>query len=257
MITVTRLSTTPVKGTRLHAVQEIDLGHTGVAGDRRFFIVDARGRMVNAKIVGELQQIVADVSGDGSRLALSFPDGTAVSDEITHAGPLAARFFSGERAGQIVDGAFGAALSEFIGQPLRLVEAPGSIDRGRTGAATLISVGSLARLAAQAGAESVDPRRFRMTIEVDGVAAHAEDTWVGRTLRVGEAAMRVHGNVGRCLITSRDPESGEVTLPTLDLLGAYRRGLASTEPLPFGVHAEVVREGTIRVGDAVVVEDGG
>jgi hypothetical protein len=31
----------------------------------------------------------------------------------------------------------------------------------------------------------VDVRRFRMLVEVDGVAAHAEDEWVGRTVRIG------------------------------------------------------------------------
>jgi uncharacterized protein YcbX len=60
--------------------------------------------------------------------------------------------------------------------------------------------------------------------------------------------------VGRCLITSRDPESGSVDLPTLDLLGSYRTGLATTEPLPFGVYGRPVRAGTIAVGDAVVVD---
>jgi uncharacterized protein YcbX len=253
-ITVTRLSTTPVKGTRLHTVDELDMRHGGVVGDRRFFVVDERGRMLNAKIVGDLQQIVAAFSSEG-RLTLTFPDGTAVSDEIAHLGPLTARFFSGERDGQIVDGAFGAALSDFLGQPLRLVEAPGSIDRGHKGAVTLISGASLDRLATEAGEAHLDPRRFRMTIEIDGIGPHEEDTWVGRTLRIGDAAIRFHGNVGRCLITSRDPDSGEITLPTLDLLRAYRDGENGTEPLPFGVYGEVVREGWVRVGDTVEADD--
>jgi uncharacterized protein YcbX len=210
--------------------------------------------MLNAKIVGDLQQIVAAFSSEG-RLTLTFPDGTAVSDEIAHLGPLTARFFSGERDGQIVDGAFGAALSDFLGQPLRLVEAPGSIDRGHKGAVTLISGASLDRLATEAGEAHLDPRRFRMTIEIDGIGPHEEDTWVGRTLRIGDAAIRFHGNVGRCLITSRDPDSGEITLPTLDLLRAYRDGENGTEPLPFGVYGEVVREGWVRVGDTVEADD--
>ncbi len=67
--------------------------------------------------------------------------------------------------------------------------------------------------------------------------------------------MRFGGNVGRCLVTSRDPDSGEINLPTLDLLGEYRQGLDSTEPLPFGIYGEVVRPGTVRVGDAVVPEE--
>jgi MOSC domain-containing protein YiiM len=40
-------------------------------------------------------------------------------------------------------------------------------------------------------------------------------------------------------------------MPTLDLLRAYRAGLESTEPLPFGVYGRVLRPGTVRVGDTV------
>jgi uncharacterized protein YcbX len=94
-----------------------------------------------------------------------------------------------------------------------------------------------------------------MLIEVDGVHAHEEDGWVGRRIHVGEATLAMHGHVGRCLITSRDPESGEVDLPTLDLLGEYRRDLDSTEPLPFGIYGEVLHGGTVRIGDPVELAD--
>ena len=60
--------------------------------------------------------------------------------------------------------------------------------------------------------------------------------------------------MGRCLITSRHPETGEVDLPTLDILGSYRRDLDSTEPLPFGIYGEVLSEGSVRVGDPVTLD---
>jgi uncharacterized protein YcbX len=135
---------------------------------------------------------------------------------------------------------------------VRLVEPEfGAVDRGAEGAVSLISRASLDRLAAEAGQETLDSRRFRMLIEVDGVPAHAEDEWVGEAARVGQALVRFKGHVGRCLITSRDPESGEVTLPTLDILGRYRGNVPTTEPLPLGVYGEVLEAGTVRVGDAV------
>jgi uncharacterized protein YcbX len=88
-----------------------------------------------------------------------------------------------------------------------------------------------------------------MLIEIDGVEAHAEDAWVGRSAKVGEAVVRWRGHVGRCLITSRDPESGVIDLPTLDVLGEYRRDLETTEPLPFGIYGSVQESGRVRVGD--------
>jgi uncharacterized protein YcbX len=60
--------------------------------------------------------------------------------------------------------------------------------------------------------------------------------------------------VGRCLITSRDPDTGVVDLPTLDILRDYRRDLDTTEPLPFGIYGRVLAPGTIRVGDAVLLD---
>ena len=47
--TVAALQTTPVKGLRVVARDAIELTAAGVADDRRFYLVDERGRMVNGK----------------------------------------------------------------------------------------------------------------------------------------------------------------------------------------------------------------
>jgi uncharacterized protein YcbX len=252
---VVALAIAPVKGLRLVARSEVVLGRAGVREDRRFYLVDARERMVNAKALGELEAVVADYDDGARRLALTFPDGAIVDGTVEHGEPVEARLYSRVRCDRLVGGPWSEALSAYAGQPLRLVEAlgeAGAVDRGRGGAASLVSRGSLRRLEREAGA-TVDPRRFRMTIEVDGLEAHAEDAWVGAgEVRIGEAAVRFGGHVGRCLITSRDPDTGVVDLPTLDLLGAYRREVDATEPLPFGIWGAVTRPGIVRVGDAVL-----
>jgi hypothetical protein len=248
---VVALSTTPVKGTRLRTVDAVELTAQGARGDRRFYVIDDRGLMVNGKIVGELQSVVADAQ-DGS-LSLTFPDGEIVSGEVAPGASVTTRFFSRPREAHLVPGPFSEALSEHCGRTLRLVEpSTGAIDRGRGGATSLISVASLARLAEAAGEDAVDARRFRMLFEVDGLEAHAEDAWVGQRVQIGDATVRFRGHVGRCLITSRDPDTGVVDLPTLDILGDYRADLETTEPLPFGIYGEVVAEGRVRVGDPVV-----
>ncbi len=94
-----------------------------------------------------------------------------------------------------------------------------------------------------------------MLIEIDGVPAHDEDGWVGQRARVGGASVRWIGHVGRCLTTSRDPDTGTIDLPTLDMLGGYRGQSKTTEPLPFGIYGEVIEPGDIRVGDPVVLAD--
>jgi uncharacterized protein YcbX len=90
-----------------------------------------------------------------------------------------------------------------------------------------------------------------MTFGVEGLAAHEEDGWIDRDVRVGDALLRVLGNVGRCALTTRQPDSGVVDFKTLHHLKAYRDRVPTTEPLPFGVHARVLQPGRVRVGDGV------
>jgi hypothetical protein len=248
-VTVTALYTAAIKGTRVRSVEQVVLDERGAAGDRKFFVADASDRMRNGKQLGSLQAVVAHF--EPPWLKLEFPDGSAVDGEIELGEPIATKFFSHEVTGRLVLGPWSQALSDFCGQPLRLLESGSAVDRGAKGPISLVSRGSLRRLGEQGGIEPYDVRRFRMMIEIDGVAAHAEDGWMGQRLQVGGAMLRFDGHVGRCLVTGRDPETGESDMPTLDLLRAYRTGLETTEPLAFGIYGRVLRPGTVSVGDTL------
>jgi uncharacterized protein len=255
---VVGLALTPVKATRLRQVDRIELGPEGVRENRRFYVIDTRDRMINGKLVGELQQVVAEYSDTRRTLRMDLPGGQVVDGEIRLGDQVTTKFFSQTAHGHIVEGPWSAALSDCFDQPLRLVEVGDretAVDRGATGAVSLISRASLTRLAQAGDGRSLDVRRFRMLIEIDGVSAHAEDGWVGSAVQIGDATIAFGGHVGRCLITSRDPDTGQVDLPTLDMLGDYRTGLDWTEPLPFGVYGRVLEPGAIRVGDAVTPMD--
>lgn len=257
-VTVTALSLTPVKSTRLRRVSEIRVGPHGVRENRRFFLIDDGDEMVNATHLGALETIVADYSDEERRLSLTFPDGEVLEDEVRLGDEVITRFYGEDMPARLVLGDWSDAVSQCAGKALRLVEAGeiGAVDRGAVGTVTVISRASLDRLAVRAERPSVDARRFRMLIELDGIAAHEEDGWVGRVLEVGEAVLRGQGHVGRCVITSRHPETGEVDLPTLKILGGYRRDAETTEPVAFGIYGEIIRPGTIRVGDPVNVDHG-
>jgi uncharacterized protein YcbX len=248
------LQTTPVKGLRVVAREQVQLTRTGVSEDRRFYLVDERGRMVNGKQLGSLNEIVADYDHAARTLALSFPDGRDVAGPVEHGELLTTRFYSRPAQAHELRGDFSAALSEHVGRTVRIVEGidRSGIDRGRGGAVSLVSQASLVALARAAATDAVDSRRFRMLVIVDGLdEPHEEDTWVGQQIRVGEAVVRMRGHVGRCNITHRHPETGTPDLRTLDFLRAYRGGLETTEPLAFGVYGEVLKPGRIALGDAV------
>ncbi len=258
MPAVTGLAVTAVKATRLRQVDCIELGPDGVRENRRFYLIDDRNELVNSKRVGGLQQVIADYSDAERHLRLELPDGQVVDDEVRVGDQVTTKFFSRAATGQLVDGPWSTALSECLGRDLRLVEAADTgVDRGTGGAVSLISRASLERLAqARDGNGSrIDVRRFRMLIEIDGVEAHAEDRWVGREVRLGAAKVEFGGHVGRCVITTRDPDTGAVDLPTLKMLATYRLDLDTTEPLAFGVYGRVIEPGAVRVGDLVTPED--
>ncbi|MGH2512191.1 MAG: MOSC domain-containing protein, partial [Candidatus Limnocylindrales bacterium] len=187
-----------------------------------------------------------------------FPDGSVVGGPAELGAAVGAILYGDTRPTHEVIGPFSRALSEWAGQPLRLVRADvdgGGIDRADEGGGfTIISRGSLAALAAVAGlAEPLDPRRFRMSTVIDGVEAYAEDGWLGRRVRLGDVVVEVRGNVGRCAVTTHDPDTGRRSLDTLELIARTRGEMATTEELPFGVWGSVVTPGRIRLGDGVEV----
>jgi len=244
------ISHCPVKGLAVRQLDECDLTEAGISGDREFFLVDEHDRLVNSKGLGALQQIVPRY--DGGALPLEFPDGTRVAREVGLDGTVAARFWGQTVEARVVDGPWSEAISDFAGRDLRLVRAPGPApDRRRSGAATLLGTGSLQALARTLGVDEVDERRFRMNFGIDGLGEHGEDEWLGRRVRLGGAIVVPQGNVGRCAVTTQNPDSGAPDLDTLKALAAYRGVVETTEPLPFGVYAAVAQPGRVRVGDAV------
>ena len=232
----------PVKALGLQPLEEAHVTETGVVENRRFHLIDDRGRMVNGKTMGTLVQIRPAYDAAHNRLALTFPDGDVVSGAVELGDTVASQFFGRPRTVRPVLGEFSAAISSFAGRSLRLVRAQnGSVDRGRNGAVSLLSTAAL---------NGFDPRRFRMLFGIGGVDAHAEDDWIGYRVRLGEAIVRPLSETGRCLITSQDPSTG---VADMDMLSWIRenRPEGTGEPLPFGVHGSVAQPGTVRVGDPV------
>lgn len=256
VITVARISVTPLKSTALQHPHRVHLGPDGVAENRRFFLVDAAGRLLGAPRHPAIFRIVAEYDAAREHLAVRLPDGTLAEGSALATGDrLTVDFWGRPTTGVVVEGPWASTISAFVGTPVRIlrteVDGAGCDDTP----VTLVSSASVRELARHAGRDAVDARRFRMLLEVDGTEPHEEDTWEGRCLRIGEAVVRVGGPVPRCDVTQRDPDTGRRDVETLRTIGAYRgRGAART--LDFGVYGRVETPGAVAVGDAVALLQG-
>lgn len=256
--TVAWIHVAPIKALAVQELRRVHVGAGGVEEDRRFCIVDAEDRMVNAKRVNELVAVRPEFDEEMRHLTLHLRDGARVAAALSFGPAVSVSIYRRHEPARVVEGPFADALSRITGQPVRLVrfDRPGEgVDRAeKGGAVSLLAAASLDALAEAAAADGpVDPRRFRMLFGVAGVPAHAEDGWIGERVTIGDAIVVPEGNVGRCAVTSLAPASGTPDLDTLGALARYRGAERTTEKLPFGIWARVERAGVVRVGDPVTV----
>ena len=237
---VERLSLTPVKSLELQHPDAIALGPQGVPEDRRFFLIDERGRLVNGARHGTL--VRARAAFDGALLRIDLPDGQGVAAEISLGAPVSVDWEVGFSVdGRIVGGPFANALSAFAGFAVQLVRAEDTRAAWSWHPASLVGSASIAALAVGGR----DPRRFRMLIQIAGAEPFEEDGWAGCSVSIGEAVVAVRGPCTRCVTTNRDPATG---ITDFNTMRALRKQRGRVE---LGVYGDVEAAGTVRVGDRV------
>ena len=75
-----------------------------MAEDRRFYLVDATGRLIDELVVGSLVQVGAWTNPDGSILRLTMPDGAVIEDDVRTAEPIVSQLYGRTVHGHVVDG---------------------------------------------------------------------------------------------------------------------------------------------------------
>jgi uncharacterized protein YcbX len=248
-VTVSQLAIAPVKGMRLQRSTRIQLGRQGVTGDREFLIVDDDGKLLLTSRNPGLLRIEPRWEPARNLLALRFPDGSVVQDAPGPEAAAVIRMYDGrEIPGRVIPGPLSAALSGYLGRPVHLVKRGaghlGCDDRP----VTLMSEASLHALAAEFRGTAPDPRRFRMTITVTGADPWAEHDWSGQQVSVGDVTLRVLAPVPRCVVTTRNPESGATDARILHALAKLR----GKSDITFGVWCEVTQPGHIQLEDLVI-----
>lgn len=249
---IARLNVTPLKGTALAHPASAELTGTGMSGNRRFHLVDDRGRLFSGGNHGPLVRLRVTFDPAAETLTVNLPDGSGVTAPADRLGAAHVTDFWGRPVpGHFVEGPVDVAISAHAGRPLRLVRDDREGDGPDVHRLSLVSWASVGDLGARNGRPDLDPRRFRMNLELDGCEPYEEDGWGGRLVRVGEAVLRVLGPVPRCVVTTQDPATGRTDFDTLKRIAAYRPLMRDSRGIPFGMYAEVERPGRASVGDPV------
>jgi uncharacterized protein YcbX len=248
-VTVSQLAIAPVKGMRLQRCTEIQLSHLGITGDREFLIVDDdRKLLLTARHPGLLR---VEPCWEPARnlLALRFPDGSVVQDAPEPGTAAVTRMYDGrEIPGRVIPGPLSVALSGYLGRAVHLFKRAADQLGADDCPVTLMSEASLHALAAQFSGTAPDPRRFRMTITVTGADPWAEHGWSGQRVTIADATLSVLEPVPRCVVTTRNPESGATDARILHALARLR----GKKDITFGVWCEIIQPGHIHVGDLVI-----
>lgn len=131
--------------------------------------------------------------------------------------------------------------------PARLVRVPG---RGMTDtdypSVSLMNLSSHRAVAQRIGRD-ISHLRWRINLVFDGLAPWEEFDWIGKSIRIGRAELRVTERIRRCMMTTANPETGR---RDTDTLGALRDGWGHQD---FGVYARVVKTGEVAQGDTLEV----
>lgn len=259
----------PVKSCRGESVDAAVVEPWGLAGDRRWMVVDEDGEVITAREVNSLVLVDPEPTDDGLALtAPGLPPITVRTPEpaVQVLVSLWRSRITAAPAGPEADAWFTAA----IGRPARLVHLddptrrPTSPDFGEPGDRVSFADGYPLLVATEASlaalndvvverSQGVHPplpmTRFRPNIVIAGTEAWAEDDW--RRIRVGDAVFRAVKGCARCVITTIDPDTAQREKEPVASLARIRRWDGATW---FGVNLVPDTPGVeIRVGDEVEV----
>ncbi len=218
----------PVKSMRGEMLQSLVVDEQGAIGDRYFALKDSDGRLGSGKTTKRFRQI----------------DGLLGFTAATEDGAVIVRFPDG-RAMRADDPKLGSALTTACGMDIKVEsEDQDRIMHRDSAPLHLLTEASIAWLRARLPDVAIDARRFRPNIVIAGEAAGlVEQEWLGRAIAIGaEVVVKAVRQTVRCVMTTQ-PQAEFGAAP------AVLRKLAADNAASLGIYAEVLRPGTVRIGD--------
>ena len=261
-VVLSALHVYPVKSAGGIELRTARIDARGIAGDRRWMVVDAGRMFITQRTHPRLALIRVAVGAEGLALTAAempplevpVPPAAAVRIEVQVWDDVCLCQWGGRPAAEW--------LSELLGEEVGLVYMPddavriapavGVAPASPVGLADshpflLISEASLADLNARMAAP-LPMNRFRPNLVVRGCEPYAEDGW--RRIRIGAIELRAAKPCSRCTTTIVDQATGTRGREPLATLARYRR---VGHEVMFGQKLVHLATGELRVGDAVVV----
>jgi uncharacterized protein YcbX len=261
----------PVKAFRGLAPGSAEVEPWGLAGDRRWALIDDGGKVVTQRQQPRIALAAAELLPGGG-VRLSAPGMAPLEVRVPRpVGTVPVEIFRDKvEAVPAEDAAVHAWCSAYLGADVRLVHMDDPATRrpvdpdyaleGETVSfadgypllvTTTASLDALNSLIAQGDHAAEGPlpmNRFRPNVVVSGTDAWAEDHW--SRVAIGDVVFRVAKTCGRCVVTTTDQSSAERGREPLHTLGRHRR---LSGKLVFGQNLVPQSRGTIRVGDPVEI----
>ncbi|MCD2204374.1 MOSC domain-containing protein [Halobacterium sp. KA-6] len=198
---VDRLRVYPVKGLDGIDVEAADVTEGGtLADDRTYALFDSDGDVVNGKRTARVHNLDTDFDRDTHEFVVETSSGAVERFDLDDAPKRAEVWFS-----------------DFFDEDLTLErdDRLGYVDRREMGP-SVVSTATLREVASWFEDLTVDSvrRRLRANVEIAGVPAFWEDRFVGEDAPGFDAGdVRFEGVTpcGRCVVPTRDPDTGEGT----------------------------------------------
>lgn len=258
----------PVKSARGIDLETVQVKERGLAGDRRFLLVDENGIFLTQRQFPKLAQLLTRQIAGG--IALKWPGNDWVDIPFpTHNTRKQITVWRSSVNVAAVEGDINAALGQWLGRTVSLVFMDKTAKRLAsekwTKATTQVSfadgypilITNTASLTivnnhiVNTGGEALSMDRFRPNIVINCNTPWAEDSW--ETLQIGTVILDLVKPCARCVITSIDQNTGERHKKSA--LAALKNLHPSTDPdnpgVLFGWNAVVRKAGIIRATDIV------
>lgn len=252
----------PIKSCGGISVDSAVLESRGFVGDRRYMLVDERGRFLTQREHPRMARIRVRASNAGWAVDAPGHETLLLPASLPLGPQRTATVWRDTLELTEADAAVNAWFSTALGFPCRLVNmAEGHVrqlkpGRGKDTDQVSLADGAPVLLTATASLAQLNERlprpvgmvNFRPNLVAETVVPFEEDRW--ERIRVGESELDVAWACTRCVLTTIDPETAtkDPDGEPIRTLKTFRRG---PEGVMFGQNLIPRRLGAVRVGDPI------